>query len=423
MQKLHLIKPWVMSDEPLQQWHAIAKRAVQYAGEISFPRLAGSDGEKEARAYLMEKMASWGWEAREEELAYRSDLESFLRWAIVAVLLSETLLALPPWLVPPWMRHTVAGLILLALLSFPTILRRTLERTAGDWAKRSANIVADLGRSPEIGGPPSPSTFPHLVLLAHYDSKSQSIPLLVRMMGFLVFGVSSLVLALGNLPVVTGYLSEHSSLAFLSALSSGLLLLVNRTENRSPGGLDNAASVGLLLALAEELAARRRKGKDGVEPESRLRLTLVFTGAEEVGLAGAYAFRARHEPVLEEEKERLYLLNLDGVGASGPLVVFGQRSVWSKLTGKSNPTLSVLEMASQAEQVGLWRLPSSWPGILADHLPFVHKGHAAITLSSYSAATWTIHTDRDTPEGIDPEGVAKAAALLWRIIHFIEQES
>lgn len=425
-----------MADDRPQTWHEIAERAIRYAGEISFPRLVGTEGEKKAQAYLMEKTTSWGWEVREEELVYRSDLESLLKLGIGVVLLADTPLILPPLAVPPWLEQTVAGLILSALFFFPHILRRALEWAAGDLgsdrrldlppsssrAKRSTNIVAELSSPtpppPRSSAPPHP----HLVMLAHYDSKSQTLPLLVRMMAFLVFGISSLVLALGHLPVLT-FLSEHSSLAYLSALSSGLLLLVNRTDNRSQGGLDNAASVGLLLALAEELAARRTHGGASVGPASRLRLTLVFTGAEEMGLSGAYAFLARHRSILKEEKERLYLLNLDGTGASGPLVLFGQRDRWSRPAGKANRMLSAVGRAAQAEGVSLWRLTFPWPGMLADHLPFVQRGYAAITLSSYSAATWTIHTDRDTPEGIDPEGVAKAAAFIWRTIHFIEQES
>ncbi|MBI2875584.1 MAG: hypothetical protein HYY20_01740, partial [Candidatus Tectomicrobia bacterium] len=82
-----------MADNLLQTCHAIAERAIQYAREVSFPRQVGTEGEEKTQAYLLEKIAALGWQARSEAFAYRPGFDTLVKGEIGVVLLADTVLA------------------------------------------------------------------------------------------------------------------------------------------------------------------------------------------------------------------------------------------------------------------------------------------------------------------------------------------
>ena len=65
-----------------------------------------------------------------------------------------------------------------------------------------------------------------------------------------------------------------------------LLLQFNFTQNRSPGTVDNASGVGVLLNLARCLVVK--------PPTNKVRITFLLSGAEECGMAGALRYIQRH---------------------------------------------------------------------------------------------------------------------------------
>ena len=99
----------------------------------------------------------------------------------------------------------------------------------------------------------------------------------------------------------------------MSVKLSGKTLLVMAhydTVAGSPGAVDNAAGVAVVLELARVLAA---------EPPPQP-VMLVFTAAEEIGLVGAEALAA------EYADRTSFAIALDLIGGDGELVVNGVAS-------------------------------------------------------------------------------------------------
>src|SRR3989304_731625 len=133
--------------------------------------------------------------------------------------------------------------------------------------------------------------------MAPYDSKSQYMPLAIRIGLFVIAVPSSLLVALLallnlSLPVI--------SVLGVIALLAGLPLLFLDFGNNSPGAIDNASGVGLVLHLAECLSQRS-------DWRDRLRVSVVCTSAEELGLMGVVAFvRAEGERLWRESQAELF---------------------------------------------------------------------------------------------------------------------
>lgn len=172
------------------------------------------------------------------------------------------------------------------------------------------------------------------------------------------------------------------------------------TVEGSPGAVDNAVSVGLLIELAAELRAH---------PPAHP-VMLAFTADEEGGLVGAEALAARRDDIA-------FAIALDLVGGSGDLVLNGA----SKLIGTSE----MRWLADAGDRAGVviraplpHRVVSRWwpQAERADHGAFTRRGIRAFHLYNRGQdGDWidlAYHSPADTPARVDRDSTAAAGRLL-----------
>jgi hypothetical protein len=272
--------------------------------------------------------------------------------------------------------------------------------------RRTANVI---GRSRR----PSPRLT--LLVMAHHDSKSQSLTFPWRMGLTLLALVAGLGLAL---LLVTGLLREEGlgALAWLASLAGGLTgvallaLSTMRSGNRSPGGVDNAGSLAIILELARILPGRL--------PED-VELIVLATGAEEDHMVGAMRWL---DACLEETGGRpLYALNFDGAGAPGRTVLIERYGLGSAFA----PTLS----RAARRAASLLGIPVRGilmpPAMGIDAIPFAHRGVQCLTLASGSLgkAIMAVHSARDLPENLDRDALDRVARLALALLQDLAREA
>jgi len=173
----------------------------------------------------------------------------------------------------------------------------------------------------------------------------------------------------------------------------------------SPGAVDNAAAVGILLELARTL-------RDQPPPQPVL---LAFTANEEIGLVGAEALADKLGPDVE------LAIALDLVGGSGPLVINGA----STLIGQSE----LAWIAGAADRAGVaitappvHRVISRWwpQAERADHGAFTRRGIRAVHFYDRGQDGERIdlayHSPRDLPSRVDRASVAEVGRLLRALV-------
>lgn len=262
----------------------------------------------------------------------------------------------------------------------------------------SANVV---GRSePWIDGAPT------LHLVAHMDSKSQWLPLAMRLRLIVVFIALMVawVVFLGwihvGAPVTSGGALVLGHALAVLCLVLGFALCTLGVGDASPGAVDNASAVGTMIALAESWASPERRGT--------LNLVCVATAGEEACLVGANAHVQSHR-----RRGMLYgppwaALNLESVGGDGLLYRSGGGG---RQGGEISADLAkALDQAAAEIGVPLQRLPVV-VGAMMDHLPFQAAGIEAWTIVPHTAAYWHVHTSRDTPDLISVEALGRAGRL------------
>jgi hypothetical protein len=228
---------------------------------------------------------------------------------------------------------------------------------------------------------------PLVWLVAHLDSKSQTVPMVIRIAGSIGLALMILVtlvlllLSLFGVHRVTRLWPAVQIAAVIAALP-GLGCYVG---NASAGAVDNATGVVAAMLSAQSNIVPRDLG-------------VLITSGEELGLAGArmWAISAPRE---------IRVLNCDTVDDSGN---------WRCMYTGRKPKQIAQSARRVADELGArLRVTRLIPGILADNIPFADRGIDAVTLSRGTLATLTrIHTRRDTSNAITGKGVAEASALL-----------
>ncbi|MGE5185456.1 MAG: M28 family metallopeptidase, partial [Acidobacteriota bacterium] len=173
----------------------------------------------------------------------------------------------------------------------------------------------------------------------------------------------------------------------------------------SPGAVDNAAAVGVLLELARVLH----------EHPPAQPILLAFTANEERGLVGAEAL------VRDRASDVDFAIALDLIGASGPLTLNGA----SELIGRAE----MRWIAGAAERAGVdvsapipHRVISRWwpQAERSDHGPFTRHGIRAVHFYDRGQDGERIdlayHSPRDVPSRVDRASVDEIGRLLRALV-------
>jgi hypothetical protein len=241
------------------------------------------------------------------------------------------------------------------------------------WMRASAsNLVATRGA-------------PRAWLVAHLDSKSQPVPMLVRVAG--IAGSAIALVALASMSVAGVYGVDPSVRAWIVVTLVGVMtslpIVASTVGARSAGAVDDASGVVTVLRAASMLPREMAIG-------------IALTSAEELGMAGARAFAARRGGGVA--------LNVDGVDDRGTVVCMAHRRA-----GRARD--AVLRAASTVATVV--RTSPTIPGLLTDGVALANTGWDAVTLSRGTLATLSrIHRRADDLNALRGDGIEDMARLL-----------
>ena len=270
-----------------------AKRAYHHITQLAFPRLVGSVGETKAQDYIVQQFAALGLDVSRDSFSFTKFpaevLPRLLCGLFVPVVLSV------PWLGEGF--PIPVCLVCLLSLSVALLCTQWQKRfeglyDIGRW-HRSENILATNDRKPN-------DNIPVLLFVAHYDSKSQVLPIAVRAAayGIAIMGLIVLTTVIVIEVAFSVWLPDSIVWSVAGVTTFCLLLLqINFTQNGSPGGFDNASGVGVMLEVARVLMTRGQEKS----------ITFLAAGAEEYGMCGALRYVQAHTD--DYDPDHTYVIN------------------------------------------------------------------------------------------------------------------
>ena len=393
--------------------------ALNYATSIARPRRVGSGEDEKVANEIEERLRGWAYQVERQPFMFSTWPNAFLTLVTFSGLLLVTIVLLAHDRAPLLADVASIALIVLFIAFMPlnrVVQAKSLRRVPAHRGpsalglrgahpamtrliKRyaTANLIARLSL-------PDRSDVPQLYLVAHYDSKSQRMPLAVRVTLFMLvisLGSTLAALTLFNVP------SALYLLIGLLALAAGAPLLFLDVGNNSPGAIDNASSVGLVLHLAEMLA-RREDWRD------KLRLTILIPSAEELTLMGSVAYVTEHEKTLRLQAGQggLFILNFDGIGVNGDLYYAG-----NSRRGVDGATIGLLDHVQHAcRELNVPLKRFRFVGALFDHIPFAQHGFDAISLVAIGPAIRAVHTPQDSIDQLHVRGFEQAGRVTLQVV-------
>lgn len=396
--------------------------ALAYARRFARPRLAGSAENQRVAGEIASLLEARGCQITRETFLFSTAFNVFIAGEVLACLLLA-LASLAMQAISPRASALLSAGIVAVIGVAPWLNRAAQAGAVAPQDERGRvslwqRVCLRLGRRftatnliATLPGASDDAALPHLILVAHYDSKSQRLPLVARVTCFalaigggLLYAAMTLACALTGIPALSALATGLATVAVVA----GIPLLFLDVGNASPGAIDNASGVGVVLHLAETLAQRR-------DWQSRLRLTILFTDAEEMGVAGAAAWARRHLHALRRDAQGagLGILNFDGVGVNADLRLAGARAS-RRMAGR---------VEAGARDCGLRVKPFSMVGLSYDHVPFAEAGLDAVSLIAIGRATGAVHTPRDTAGLLHPKGFAQAGRIALAVIAQMQQET
>ncbi|HEX6964523.1 MAG TPA: M28 family peptidase [Gemmatimonadaceae bacterium] len=343
------------------------------------PRPAGSAAEAAARRHCVAELASLGFTVMEESFEYSAFPGRFGTPAAGAV--SILVLATVGHLGFHGAPAAALALLVAAGLALAVLAQWGARRgvLSLPWARATGvNLVATRGNHA-----------PRMWLVAHLDSKSQPIPILVRALGVTVSIALWVVAAALLVAQLTGaHVAALWPWISLAGVVAGAPVAASIVQSRSHGALDNASGTATVLVAA------------GMLPRE-CELGVLVTSAEELGLAGARAWaRARSAGTA---------INCDGIDDCG-----GLRLTFTGARPGSLVDALVEAAAARGEPAVVRRLP---PGVLVDGVALADAGWDVVTVSRGTVRTVAcIHTPGDNLDAVQGHGVECAAAVIARAV-------
>lgn len=352
-----------------------ARELIQLLAREARP--AGSAAEDNARGACASLLRARGFEVVHESFSYSAFVA---RWGVPMFGFYLAACAASVVLISRSGRAGELPTFVLRFLAFMCVFAPLI----GMFAERSrampavgVNLVATRG-----------SHAPSIWLAAHLDSKSQPVPMLVRIGALIVALLSSIALAVTALVALRYYPAPRVWMLAAAALFLAALPLAACTVgSRSPGALDNASGVAAVLRAVE------------LEPATIV--GVVLTSAEELGLQGARAWAASHKPSHPTQ----CVINCDTLDDNGRMRCMIHKNRDGVLARRLQTAA-----AETGEQLVIARTP---PGVLLDSMAFRRGGWSTATLARATFATLArVHTPRDTAARVDGDGAERVARIL-----------
>lgn len=377
---------------------------VRHLAETIGPRGSTTAAEAQAADYAEAVLSGAGLQPITE--SFRSPRSAWLPYALFSALM---LMAVALHLVG----QEFASLLLVLFSVSSALLELSFRANPLRW-------LLPTGQSQNVSSRirPKASSRRQVLLLGHLDSHRT--PLVFSSPGWLkVFRVLvplGLAASFGLLLLIAARFFDPEPLWRNLSLAPAVVFLLNLAITvqadltpYSHGANDNASGAGVVLSLAERLAA---------DPLPNTETWVVLTGCEEVGCHGAEAFARKHAADLEGA----VWLTIDAVGGGRTRLTLISKETFL-LPVPSDPQLLQLGEEVAADHPELGAQLRGFAGAYTESVMGAKYGHPVLTFIAVGAEglppEW--HRTTDVVQRIDESALARCEAFVWEMLQRLDR--
>ncbi len=401
----------------------IREKLFHYVKKFSFPRLAGSEGEKSAVKLTVETFQKIGFnenEIQKQEFEFSTFYSEILVKIIAFMsLILITVLLFIKYLFPALVFFTIIS-ILTIFLSMIKILKH--PEMQGFWEKSFGKKVSATNVFIKIPATKIPAEQArNIIISAHLDSKSQTFKTIWRVLFVVIWEIGGITfMILFALFLIDYYFEIYRTILILLEIGiiivsivtifSIFMVILIKTENNSIGSLDNASGMALVFELSSIFKNT---------PLNNFNLWFCQFSAEEIGTMGSRFFVDKYENSFNDEKP--LQINFDMVSCMNSkrneveyiksYGIFPPKSA-------SHILLSHIHKSADEQKLKIYghRVLN---GAHTDSIPFHLRKYDSIDITTLSATKYS-HSKNDTPDKINPQVLLESCKIVQGLISMLD---
>ncbi len=293
------------------------KRIKNNLEEISFPRRFGTDDERKAVELLKQKIQGLGLKYEVQSFKFTNFYSSIIVKVSVLVLMCVLLLEFRGT------ANEIVFPIIPIVLTFSFVmyfLSRIPDKFLIGKKLKSQNLIVELNPSNGIGDIKTDQK--EIIFMAHVDSKGQTVSIRVRVYSYEIWIISTILLSVViflRFIFHENYFWDYHQIATILMIVnyiSGFLILINFSNNKSFGALDDGSGIVILLELLNYFRDPKLHPKN-------YKIEFLFTGAEECGTMGIRRFL---RSIKSSDKNNYLFVNFDGIGTRIDMLKIGRKN-------------------------------------------------------------------------------------------------
>jgi len=399
-------------------------KIINYVKKFSFPRLAGTEGEKKAVDLTIKTFKNIGFKASQIQ-TQNFDFSDFYSTTLIKLIMVINLTFSLFLLMFIYINIYITILVVSAfsLIIFLIIKGLKHPEYPGFWGeyygktRNATNVFIKLpakNLQSESAG--------NIIISAHLDSKSQTFRTYWRILLYRVWLYSGIFLGgfLITLFIRTFTILNPDLLiigigiwTFTTLISiSNIFLMFLNTHNESPGALDNASGMTIVFELSTYF-------KD--HPLENFNLWFCQFSAEELGTMGSRVFVNKYEN--QFVKGRIFQFNFDMISCANheKNQIQYLKSFGVLPRKKIAPLLSkYLDKASNKKNLKILGFHLS-TGAHSDSVAFHLRGYDSVDITTRIASRYA-HNKEDTPDKVDPQKLLETCVIIQEAILMLDND-
>jgi len=289
-------------------------RLAKYVNTFSFPRLAGTDGEKKAVKLAHDTFKEIGFNP-DQIMKKDFDFSDFYSTTLMKLIITLNLTFNLNLVLLIYIHVYLTMLLIIFVLIIVYLIIRGLRHPEipGFWGEYFGETISSTNVFTKIQAKNmTENEAGNIIISAHLDSKSQSINTFrrVKLYKLLLYSelaligvyIFFLIILFGNLDI-SFYITIYGAWISIGLISfSNIYLLFLNTNNKSPGALDNASGMAIVFELSSFFIKH---------PLENFNIWFCQFSAEELGTMGSRVFVNEYEN--QFVKGRVFQINFDMV--------------------------------------------------------------------------------------------------------------
>ncbi len=399
-------------------------RIYNFVKDFSFPRLAGTNGEKKAVDLTIKTFKDIGYDDRiiqKEPFQFSDFYSTTLINLIMVINLTFSLFILMFTYINLYITIIISGIM--AIVVFLIIKGLKHPENPGFWGEYYGKTISATNVFIKLPAKKlTEDQAGDIIISAHLDSKSQTLKTYWRVFfyriwlyGGIFLGLFFILLFIRTYTIIKINLLVVGSgiWAFTILISiSNIFLIFLNTHNNSPGALDDASGMAVVFEISRYLKEN---------PLDNFNTWFCQFSAEELGTMGSRVFVNNHEG--EFVKGRVFQINLDMISCSCEQKnqVEYLKSYGVIPRKKIAPLLSkYLDTAAKEENVNIKGFHLS-TGAHTDSVPFHLRGFDSIDIVTRAGSKYS-HNKIDTPDKVDPKILKETCMIIKNVLLSLDRD-